>query len=402
MAKKNASGSGNIRKRADNRWEARYTYFDELGQPKRGSVYGDTQKECRQKLTAILKKIDEQSFRNVKRYTVEEWMKEWLATYGTTLKPRTFTDYKIRTERYIIPALGKSQLTALTPMQIQRFCNRLTEGYDEQRPLAPKTVKNIHGILHSALKQAVLAGLLTSNPADNTRLPKVKKPELKPLMDDGVTRFLQRIRGDRFERVYFTALFTGLRQSELLGLKWEDVDFEKSEITVCRQLQRPEDGRGYLFLDETKNGKNRTIPVPPSVMETLAEQKKQQTIWAEQAGKAWNNEYDLVFTDELGEHLKHETVYRHFKRLVRSIGLGETRFHDLRHSCAILALQSGCSVKAVQEQLGHFSSAFTMDVYTSLSETMKSDTRNRLEGLIQQVSESENFFDQNDTMTSDL
>ncbi len=102
----------------------------------------------------------------------------------------------------------------------------------------------------------------------------------------------------------------------------------------------------------------------------------------------WKNDSGLVFTDELGDHLKHDLlVYRHFKRIVASIEMPETRFHDLRHSCAIMELQAGCSIKVVQEQLGHYSSAFTMDVYASVSNAMKKDTQNRMENLIKTVSD---------------
>lgn len=387
MAKRNAHGSGSIRQRPDGRWEARFTYQDELGQPKRSSVYADTQRECRQKLTAALKAVDEGSYRKTKRYTVSEWLDEWLTTYCTTLRPMTVIDYKKKAEKYIIPYIGKVQLSALTPIQVQKLCNRLHAGYTGQKPLSPKSVKNIHGILHSCLKQAVLSGIIPQNPASNSKLPKVKKPALKPLMDDSIPAFLNAIKGDPFERVYIVDIFTGMRQSEILGLAWQDVDLESGEITVCRQLQKDREGPGYTFIDTTKNGKSRVVPIAPSVIRVLKEQRRQQMMWQLAAGEAWNNDRNLVFTNELGGHLKHNTVYLHFKKAVTSIGMDATRFHDLRHSCAIMELQAGCSVKAVQEQLGHYSSAFTMDTYAAVSETMKQDTKDRVESFIKQVSD---------------
>ena len=268
-------------------------------------------------------------------------------------------------------------------MQVQRWVNQLSKGTEVQKPLAAKTVKNIHGILHSALKQAVLIGLLKSNPADNAKLPKLKKPELKPLMDEDVSNFLKAIKGHRYEYAYLVDLFTGLRQSELLGLKWEDVDWEGERLTVRRQLQK-EKGRGgkYYFVDETKNGKDRIVPLAPSVIKALRSQQAKQARWQLSAGELWCNEHNLIFTDEIGQHLSHRSVYHHFKKIVTAIGCPEARFHDLRHSCAILELQAGVPVKSVQEQLGHYSSAFTMDVYAAVSETMMEDTRNKLEKII--------------------
>lgn len=381
-----AHGAGNIRQRPDGRWEARYTYTDELGQPKRGSVYGNTQKECRQSLTARLSEIDMGSFHGTapKHYTVKEWFSEWLGTYCINLKPMTVISYREKADLYIIPNIGGVRLEALAPIQVQKLCNRLSKGYPGQKPLAPKTVSCVHGILHSALKQAVVAGILRSNPADNTNLPKVRKLELKPLMDADISRFLQAIRGDRFETLFVVDLFSGLRQSELLGLQWEDVDFVQGTLHVRHQLQKLKSGE-YVYLDLTKNGKERFVAIPPAIVQVLQKQKAIQAGWQLQAGACWSNPRGLVFTDELGGHLRHQTVYHHFKKCVAAIGMGSTRFHDLRHSCAILALQSGCSIKAVQEQLGHYSSAFTMDVYGAVSNTMRKDTQARMEQAFQQA-----------------
>lgn len=387
MAKRNAHGSGSIRQRPDGRWEARFTYQDELGQPKRSSVYADTQRECRQKLTAALKAVDEGSYRKTKRYTVSEWLDEWLVTYCKDLKPMTIAGYRSKIETRIKPYIGKTQLSALTNVQVQKYYNRLESGDYDHRPLSAKSIQNVHGILHKALEQAVAAHILQNNPSDHVKLPRVKKPALKPLMDDDVTRFLTAIQGDHFERLYIVALFSGLRQSELIGLQWNDVNLDTGTITVCRQLQKDLEGPGYLFLDETKNGKQRTATIAPSVVKVLREQQRQQAEWRLAAGAAWSNEHDLVFTDELGGHLKHPTVYRHFKKIVASLGLEETRFHDLRHSYAVNALQAGDSVKEVQEQLGHYSSAFTMDVYAAVSDTMRKASQDRMETFIKAVSD---------------
>ena len=264
MAKRNAKGNGNIRRRKDGTFEARFTYQDELGQPQRGSVYAKTQKECRKKLTAVLKQIDEGTYRKTtKHYTVAQWFDEWIDTYCTHLKARTVDDYRGKSKRYIVPYLGKVQLAALTPMQVQKFCNQLSNGAKGQKPLSVKTIQNIHGILHSALKQAVLSGIISQNPADNTKLPKVP-----------------------YERLYILDLFSGLRQSEILGLQWEDVDFEAGELTVRRQLQKSRYDIGYIFLDETKNGKERVVTIPPSIVNVLRAQQRQQAEWKLAAGPA--------------------------------------------------------------------------------------------------------------------
>ena len=382
-----AAGAGSIRQRPDGRWEARFTYTDELGQKKRASVYGDTQKECRQKLTAAVKAVDEGAYRRNQKYTLSQWLDEWMETYCKDLKPATISGYRSKIETRIKPYLGGSQLSALNNVLLQRYYNTLHAGDKAHKPLSPKSIQNIHGILHKSLEQAVLAGVLANNPADHIRLPKTKRPDLKPIMDDNVSRFMEAIKGSAYERFFIVALFSGLRQSELIGLQWEDVDFENGILTVRRQIQKAHDSAGYHFLEETKNGKERTAAIAPSIVMVLKSQMAQQEAWRLAAGPLWNNERNLVFTNELGEHLKHRTITDHFKKIVRSIGLPDTRFHDLRHSYAVNALQAGDSVKEVQEQLGHYSSAFTMDTYAAVSETMRKASQARMEALIKNVSD---------------
>lgn len=387
MAKRNASGAGSIRQRDNGLWEARFTYIDELGQKKRSSVYGKTQRETRRKLTAILKKVDDGTFVKQKRYTVAQWLDIWVDTYCTHLKPMTISGYKSKIKNRIKPYIGTVQLTALSNVQIQRYYNKLEKGDKDHKPLSPKSIQNIHGILHKAMEQAVATHVLVINPCDHITLPKIKKPSLRPIMDDDVTRFLQAIKGDPFERVFIVDLFSGLRQSEILGLQWEDIDFDNGTIMVCRQLQKDYQGSGYIFLDATKNGKKRIASIAPSVVRVLREQHHDQLNQQLRMGQEWSNEHNLVFTDEYGRHLKHHTVYRHFKKAVASIGLDSVRFHDLRHSYAVNALQAGDNVKEVQEQLGHYSSAFTMDTYATVSDTMRKASQDRMESFIKAVSD---------------
>ena len=382
-----AQGSGSIRQRPNGLWEARFTFTDDLGQKKRASVYGTTQKECRQKLTDAIKAIDDGVYTKPQRYTVAQWLDEWLSTYCKDLKPATFSGYRSKIETRIKPYIGNSTLSALTNVQVQKFYNKLQTGDKEHKPLSPKSIQSIHGILHKSLDQAVSARIIRTNPADHIKLPKVKRPELSPIMDDDVSRFLAAIKGDRFERLFILDLFSGLRQSEIIGLRWDDVDLDAGLLTIRHQIQKSYSDSGYVFLDETKNGKERIVAIAPSIVRVLRSQQAQQAEWKLAAGSAWNNPHNLVFTDELGGHLKHKTVHNHFKKIVASIGLENTRFHDLRHSYAVNALQAGDSIKSIQSQLGHYSSAFTMDVYAAVSDTMRRDSQERMERLFKAVSD---------------
>lgn len=389
MAKKNAANSGSIRKRKDGLWEARFTYKDSFGQPKRGSVYGKTQREVRKKLTEATNAADEQCYHQESTVKMEAWLREWYDTYCTDLKPATRSTYLTRMNTHLIPYIGKVPISELTNQQIQRLINMLSAGDPKRnkKPLAPKTVKNVHGILHKALEQAVICDMLSKNPADHIKLPKVKPPKLKPLMDESVGAYLQEIQKDPvYKNLLFVDLFTGMRQSEILGLQWQDINFEDGTILIQRQLQKSRFENKYFFLDSTKGFKDRCISISPSVVQVLRDQRTLQQQWEAASHGTWSNPDNLVFTNQVGGHLVHGTVYRHFKKIVRSIGMDETRFHDLRHSYAINALQYGDSPKEVCEQLGHFSTAFTMDTYAAVSHTARTAAQARMEQFIQTVS----------------
>ena len=382
-----ANGAGAIRQRPDGRWEGRYSYQGDFGAYKRGSVYASTQKECRRKLAAVLAEIDAkgapQRRADRPRYTVCGWLDAWMDAYGAVFKPSTRASYRSKIRSRIKPAIGDVRLDDLRGIHLQRYYISLTKG---PRPLSPKSIMNIHSILHSALDQAVALKLIPENPSSGVKLPHVGKPEIHPLMDNDLGRFFAAARGDKYEAIYQLAIFSGLRQSEILGLQWPDIDLDAGTIRITRQLQRDSETGEYIWLDSTKSWHSRTVVIAPSICALLRHEKALQAQRQLAAGPFWDNPLQIVFTDACGGHLKHHTVYNRFKRIVRGMGRPDVRFHDLRHSYAIAAIEAGDSIKSIQEQLGHYSSAFTLDVYADVSRTMQEDTRQRMEGVFQKVS----------------
>ena len=381
---KNAKGSGTIRKRSDGRWEARYTtgIDPKTGKQIQKSVYGKTQKEVRQKLTEVTAEIDSGTYLEQTKDTVGEWLDTWLKTYALySVKSYTYDAYERSCNIHIKPALGRIRLSALTAPQIQQFYNSLIT----EKELSPKTVKNIHGVLHRALGQAVKLGLLRSNPTNVCDLPKAHRKEIKPMEQAEISRFLQAIQGTKYGLVYQITLFTGLREGEVLGLTWDCIDFEKGTMTINKQLQNIPGQPGAYRLISAKNGKSRTIALPSTVITILKQHKIQQTLARLQAGELWENS-DFVFTNEVGHHVSPNSVYNQYKRIVASIGLPQARFHDLRHSYAVAAIQSGDDIKTVQGNLGHATASFTLDVYGHVTDQMKQNSAARMEKFIEKVS----------------
>lgn len=384
-AKKNAQGAGTIRKRADGRWEARFTAgLDPVsGKQIQKSVYGRTQKEVREKLTQITTELDDGTYMEPSKDTLSEWLDTWLETYVRySVKPYTMDAYQRSCNNYIKPALGNMKLAALNAPQIQRFYN----GLLTEKKLSPKTVRNIHGVFHKALGQAVKLGMIRSNPTVLCDLPKVRRKEIHPMEQGEIAAFLKAIEGSKYELLYRVTLFTGMRQGEVLGLTWDCVDFAHDAIYVNKQLQKTKKVGGTYTLVPTKNSRSRIITAAPSVMTLLKKQKSQQAQMRLLVGQDWKNPWDLVFTNDFGGNLSHFTVYKTFKEIVRSIGLEQERFHDLRHSYAVVSIESGDDIKTVQANLGHATASFTLDVYGHVSQKMRRQSAERMEQFIRKLS----------------
>ena len=407
-----AQGAGSIRQRPDGTWEARFVAGHDpgTGKPVRKSVYGKTQKEVRQKLAQAVAAVDNKAYREPCKMTLGEWLDIWADTYLNGVKPRTVKIYKDDIRLHIKPYLAAVKLGELDTHTVQKYFNTLlTSGKKvptrdnagkiikkdgktvyEDAPLSAKTVKNVHGVLHGALRQAVINHYISLNPADGDfcKLPKIQKQEIKPLNEKQIADFMRTIQGDPFEDVFLVTLFTGLRQGEVLGLTWDCVGFDSGMLTINKQMQLHQDkGMKAYQLVPTKNSKVRTITAAPFVMERLKHQRIEQAKQRLLAGPLWQQS-DLVFTGTTGAPITKPTIYRAFKKAAARIGRPDARFHDLRHSYAVAAIRSGDDIKTVQGNLGHATAAFTLDVYGHVTDEMKQDSASRMELFIKNVSGS--------------
>ena len=201
---------------------------------------------------------------------------------------------------------------------------------------------------------------------------------------DEIAQFLKEAQNDDYCNLFIVAMFTGMRQGELLGLSWDCVDFQTGIITVKQQLQCTD---GHYFLETPKSGKNRTILPASIVMDALRNQQQRQQREQALAGGIWENKFNLVFTDATGKHLVRRTVVKHFKKITERAGISEdARFHDLRHSFAVTSLYAGDDIKTVQANLGHATAQFTLDIYGHVTQKMRQDSANRMQHFYEQLS----------------
>lgn len=397
-SKKSAAGCGNIRKKTVKRngkdytyWEARYTvgYDPGTGKQIQKSITGKTQGEVAKKLKEATAALDAGTYIAPNKTTVAQWMDTWRAEYLGAVKSSTISSYEATIKNHIKPCLGSIKLESLTTQDIQEFYNARQKGDETRKPLAPKTIKNIHGVLHKALEQAMLNGLIRNNPADPCVLPRRPKQKVKPLNEEQITKLIKALKGHKYENLILTTLFTGLREGEICGLQWDCVNLETGTILVDKQLQSlrksVRGNRDKYALVLTKNGKERYLTIAPFVVELLKKEKAKQDANREYYEDLYE-ESGLVFTDESGHRITPQAAYRAFKLVVTELGMPNVRFHDLRHSYAVASLRSGDDVKTVQENLGHATAAFTLDTYGHVTERMKAESANRMEAFIQSVS----------------
>ena len=398
-ATRTANGSGSIRKRADGRWEGRYSVgFDPAtGKQIQRSVYGKTQKAVRQQISRITNEIDEKTYVAPCAMTLNEWLGIWLEDYTIGLKDSTAFNYERSMDLYVRPALGNVRLDHLDGRMIQHLYNSLRKERDGKKPLSAKTIKDVHGKLHCILQQAVRLSYIRTNPSDNCVPPRVFKKEVKPLTDEQMNKLLAAIQDSRYRIMIIVFMFTGLREAEALGLTWDCVDFHNGTILINKQLQRRPQSAGGTQLTPTKNGKSRVLRPARYVMQTLKQRYTEQVMQCMRAGddwQAWHNEAEhkkaLVFTNEDGRYLVAKRLYLHFKKLAEEAGAPDARVHDLRHTFAVISLQNGDDVKTVQTNLGHASASFTLDVYGHVSDRMQRESADRMQQYINEISRTKN------------
>ena len=315
MAKRRPSGDGMVRRRDDGRWEGRIV----VGHKENGDsifryVYAPTQKELSAKLRQHIDSYQGADLTEQSRMTLSEWLDKWLENMADTLRPNTLRNYRSYIENHIRPGLGNKQLSRITPKDVRRFYEKLSDC------LASGTVRRIHTTLHGALKAAQQAHLIASNPTEQITAPRFSYGVKQILTDEQLDVFMKVIAEDEIWCDFFYAeLTTGLRRGEICGLKWEDFDEVNGTLKVCRTVYW-ETGGGLTAGDTKTSAGVRKIVLPASTVQVLRERKKSAlTEW--------------IFPNPLKpeQPTNPGAAYRQLKALLKRAGLPNIRFHDLRH-----------------------------------------------------------------------
>ena len=324
-----------------------------------------TKREAEETRIAKLAELQQGTYSGPSKKRVAEWLDEWLAT-KVNLASTTRAGY-VRDIKRINKVLGPRKLVDLTPTMINRFYVQLSET------LGAKTIQNTHGVLYSALRAAVDRDVITRNPAARgIELPKVERPEIEVWTLDELKAFLQHAASHQLYPAIVLTISSGLRRSETLGLRWQNVDLEVGTASI-RDTLVPVDGSVEHRIDVTKSKKSRrVIALDEQTVAVLRAHRKRQAI-KKMASPIWHD-LDLVFTNEIGQPIRPTTFSRTWKRLATEADVTPLTPHPAaRHGWASLALQNGIPIKVVQEQLGHASLGITSDIYSHVSEDLARD-----------------------------
>ena len=383
MAKRRASGEGNIRKRKDGRWEGRYTagYDPVTGKRIIKNVLGKTQAEVKAKLKAAIANSQQLDVSKAGSYTVESWIRLWYEVYAEPrLRANTRAYYLNYINSHIVPGIGKIQLDKLTTIQIQRFYNNLQKNGRVQRykhielkdkSLSPRVVRGVHTLLHNCLEQAVAERLILVNPAKGCNLPKLEKKEMKILPQEKIGVYLAEAERRGLLPMFYLELTTGLRRGELLALLWTDLDVEARTISVTKQVNRI---NGELAVSQPKTQNSvRTLAIPQQAVDLLVEEHKKHP----------DNPY--MFPSPKTGTMYDPDAFRHIHdKILKAIGAEHIRLHDLRHTFATLSLKNGVDVKTLSSALGHYSAGFTLNTYTHATAQMKREAADMIGNAISQ------------------
>jgi len=359
---------GYIRQRSKGKWEITIDIGRDPSINKRlrhfETIVGG-KKDAQHRLAELLLNIEKGTFiKQPKQLTVAAWLRQWLDSYvASNLSPKTKQSYEQELRCYIIPDLGGTRLTELRPHHIQNYISKaLSEGRRHRiGGLSSRTVQYHYRILSKSLDDAIRMGLIAVNACKGVSPPRPGRKDIPSIGLEDVTQLISAIKGSSYYLFYHTLLLTGLRRSELLALKWKNLDIDLACIYVAHSLHRLDDGT--IIIKEPKTSRSRRpVDLPPSLAILLRQHKVEREEEHIILGKALTDD-DFVFSHADGTPLNPNTVSHTFSKIVARAGLCHLRLHDLRHTYATLQRKAGQPVEVISRVLGHASEMVALTVY---------------------------------------
>jgi integrase len=341
-----------------------------------------SKKDAEKRLSELLHQRDTGAYMKPGKITLAEYLGHWLKDCQVRLSPVTVQTYEYMVKKYLIPALGQIPLTQLRPERLQSFYSeKLSTGrHDGTGGLSARTVRYMHVTLHKALQSAVKMGMIVNNPADAVESPKPKRHEMQTMSETDMHLFLEYAKDTPYYALFYTALFTGMRRSELLALRWSDIDLLLCQLSVTRTIHQLHNGT--IVFGEPKTSKSRrVVSLSPSTAIVLREHKEQQAQLRQSLGLALADDA-LVFSQYDGKPLLPDSITQAWRKLARRVGLKGIRLHDARHTHASLMLKQGIHPKIVQERLGHASIQITLDTYSHVAPGLQEAAAQRFDDVV--------------------
>ncbi|CAM3807621.1 tyrosine-type recombinase/integrase [Aeromicrobium ponti] len=332
-----------------------------------------TKKEAQKALTEKLHELNSGTYIEPRKITMKDFLNEWLRNKQLTIRESTFKKYYWIVNKHLFPHIGEVMLADLSPMHVQQLYHKLCH----EKELSNENVRSVHKVLSQALKQGVKFEYISKNVTEFIGLPKVQKKEIEVWDLHEVQHFLEVTKSNRYHIAYLIALNTGMRQGEILGLRWKDINFDRNVLYVRQTLSH----YGKLSNSTKTAAGVRTIALPEQLMKELKRHKVEQSKEKLKCGTIYEDR-DLVVATEHGTPLHPRNLLRNFKIHVEKADLKEIRFHDLRHTHASLLLKQGAHPKVVSERLGHADTRITLDTYSHLLPNMQEETAEQFGNML--------------------
>lgn len=342
-----------------------------------------TKKEAERAMHEFIREIEKGYYVTDSKTTIAEWIDTWLEVYIVpNVSPTTLSRYQGMIKRYIKPIIGHMQVQQLNTLAVQAWVNGLKTSPASGKEMSSSTIKHAYHVLKGSLDKAVLAGIIPRSPCTGIMLPKGQKKPPVVYDEAQIKQLIEAAKGTEMELIIDIELCLGLRRGELLGLQWDDIDFEKNQIHVVRN-RVVVDGKSTVKDPKTESSR-RTVDVPAQLIQKLCQHKTKCLANRLRMGKSYTvTDYVIVHPD--GKPIYPEYVSQMFTKLQNKAGLPKCRFHDLRHLCASIMLMQGVNVKVAQEHLGHKDISTTMNIYSHVLPSVAKEAAQKIGALVYDV-----------------